>query len=262
MLRFSIRKMMLVVAGAALFFAVMMVLLDSVNRPTGGGLNTKCASNIRNVALAVLGYVNAKGVYPDGTWSNADLGLADRLSWYAPILPYLDEQERYDSLETDQPWDVGENDVLAHSQIGVLSCPGQAAVAAGAPVPAFYVGIAGVGANAPLFPKSDRRAGVFGYDREAKLTDIKDGAANTMMIAETGKVSGSWLQGGPATIRGLDPAQQPYIGPGRQFGGMHGGGGYIAFADGSVRRVSESVDPVVFEALSTMAGGERLPKDW
>ena len=83
-----------------------------------------------------------------------------------------------------------------------------------------------------------------------------------MFLAETGRVVGSWLQGGRATVRGLDPAQKPYIGNGRQFGGLHGGGGYVAFADGSVRRVNESVDPSIFEAISTMAGGERLPSDW
>jgi hypothetical protein len=32
-------------------------------------------------------------------------------------------------------------------------------------------------------------------------------------------------------------------------------------ADGSVRVLSESVDPKVFEAMSTIAGGENLPAD-
>jgi prepilin-type processing-associated H-X9-DG protein len=72
-------------------------------------------------------------------------------------------------------------------------------------------------------------------------------------------VNGSWLQGGPATVRGLDPAQQPYLGPGRQFGGIHLGAGNFAFADGSVRAISESINPKIFEALSTIAGGERVP---
>ncbi len=94
------------------------------------------------------------------------------------------------------------------------------------------------------------------------MSDITDGAANTMMVAETGRVSGSWLQAGPATVRGLDPASQPYIGVGRQFGGQHGGGVLVAMADGSVRRIDVSISPKVFEAISTMAGGERLPRDW
>jgi hypothetical protein len=36
----------------------------------------------------------------------------------------------------------------------------------------------------------------------------------------------------------------------------------VAFADGSVRFVRETIDPKVFEALSTIAGGESLPAEW
>jgi prepilin-type processing-associated H-X9-DG protein len=39
-------------------------------------------------------------------------------------------------------------------------------------------------------------------------------------------------------------------------------GATVAFADGSVRFLHASVDPKVFEALSTVAGGEPLPAEW
>ena len=89
--------------------------------------------------------------------------------------------------------------------------------------------------------------------------DIEDGASTTMLLAESGITTGSWLQGGPATVRGLDPNRKPYIGPARQFGGLHDGVAVIAMADGSVRAVRESIDPNVFEAMSTIAGGEKVP---
>ena len=78
------------------------------------------------------------------------------------------------------------------------------------------------------------------------------------MLAESGRVIGSWRQGGPATLRGLDPTNAPYIGRGRQFGGLHDGVAVIAMADGSVRVVSESIAPKVFEAMMTIAGGEEV----
>ena len=127
------------------------------------------------------------------------------------------------------------------------------------PVPTPYIGIAGVGIDAPSLPKSNTRSGVFGYDRQTTLADIKDGPATSMMIAESGRMNGPWLQGGPATVRGLDTANMPYIGFGRQFGGRHPACVLIAFADGSVRAVDERINPRVFEALSTIAGGESLP---
>lgn len=78
---------------------------------------------------------------------------------------------------------------------------------------------------------------------------------------DTRLVIGSWIQGGPATVRGLDFAQQPYVGGGRQFGGLHPHGACVAMADGSVRWVKDSINPGVFEAMSTMGGGERLTAD-
>lgn len=32
--------------------------------------------------------------------------------------------------------------------------------------------------------------------------------------------------------------------------------------DGSVKFVRETIDPAVFEAMSTIAGGEPVPPDW
>jgi prepilin-type processing-associated H-X9-DG protein len=111
---------------------------------------------------------------------------------------------------------------------------------------------------------SCRRAGVFGYERQTSLADITDGAAVTMIVAESGRARGSWLAAGPATVRGLDTAELPYVGPGCQFGGLHPNGMYVAFVDGSVRFVSDTINPRFLEASSTVAGGETLPSpsDW
>jgi Protein of unknown function (DUF1559) len=128
------------------------------------------------------------------------------------------------------------------------------------PPPTHYIGIAGLGTDSPFLPKGHLRAGVFGHDRQTRLADITDGASSTMVVAESGRVRGSWLAGGPATVRGLDTADLPYIGPGRQFGGqgLHSAGMYAAFADGGVRFVSDTINPRVLEALSTISGGEAV----
>ena len=83
-----------------------------------------------------------------------------------------------------------------------------------------------------------------------------------MLVAETSWHNRPWTTGGPATVRGLDPGHQPYLGRGHQFGGNHSGGLNVVFADGSVRFIRESIDAKVFEALSTVAGGETLPSGW
>lgn len=260
----TIRKMMLLIAGLAAVFSVIAWwkrLEDEREKRLDA---SRCNWNIRLIGLAILGYASShRATFPSGTAPNPSLPPEDRLSWYAAILRETDEFELYDIINHDQAWHVGINLKVSETAMRILSCPSWGnRPPPYVPRPTPYVGIAGLGTDAPLLPKSDRRAGIFGYDRQTTLADIRDGTAATMMLAESGHVIGSWLQGGPATIRGLDSPNQPYIGPGRQFGGLHDGGAFIAFADGSVRWVSESIDPRVFEALSTIAGGERLPQDW
>jgi prepilin-type processing-associated H-X9-DG protein len=56
--------------------------------------------------------------------------------------------------------------------------------------------------------------------------------------------------------------RQPYLGRGRQFAGAHPGGAMVAFADGSVRFLPETIAPTVFEAIATIAGGEVIAEGW
>jgi hypothetical protein len=259
MLRFSIRSMLLAFVGLAIVFAFAAAFRKDVERER----ELLCQSNMHNVALAILGYCNQKNVFPPGTSPNAELAHHERTSWCGAVSPFLDHDLKGSGLDLNKPWnDICGNDLVANIRIRELACPNLPPGGPGLPQPTTYVGIAGVGADAPLLPKSDRRAGIFGYDRQTTMADIKDGVANTMLIAETASVSGSWMQGGPATVRGLDPAKRPYIGPGRQFGGFHRRSVCVATADGAVRVVSDSISPNVFEALATMAGGESLPADW
>jgi prepilin-type processing-associated H-X9-DG protein len=259
---FTIGRLMLVIA------VVAVVLAGGIERDRFMGhtqshcsISADCASNMRNVVLSVLEYLNARNTVPSGTWPNPSLSPEHRLSWCATVLPYLCQEECFNALDKNEPWHGESNVQAACTRIRVLNCPNCYRVTSGGLVPTSYIGIAGVGADAPILPQGHPRAGFFGYDRRTKLADIKDGTAWTMVLAESERVAGSWLAGGPATVRGLDPAEQPYIGPGRQFGGLHDRIVNVAFADGSVRGISASVDPRIFEAFSTIAGGEKLPSD-
>jgi prepilin-type processing-associated H-X9-DG protein len=122
--------------------------------------------------------------------------------------------------------------------------------------------MAGLGPDAPVLPSGHPRCGLFGYDRATKPAEITDGLATTMAVIETTSTNGPWIAGGPATLRSVDPARQPYIGRGCQFGGLHRTRVNVLFVDGSVRALSETIEPSVFEALSTIAGSEELPAEW
>src|SRR5689334_18434910 len=97
------------------------LLLPAINSAREAGRRTQCQSNMRNVGLAILGYVNSKNAFPPagefcelnlttqtqsdptqsgipgyvpgagGTAANA----VPMYSWVVPILPYLDNQELF-----------------------------------------------------------------------------------------------------------------------------------------------------------------------
>ena len=136
------------------------------------------------------------------------------------------------------------------------------------------VAVAGVGPDAANLLAGHPRAGVIGNDRGAslglKLNEVPDGTSNTLLIAEIGGDAGPWARGGWGTLRELNPASRPHVGPGRAFGGFHVAernwfsphtyAMTAAMADGSVRMISARVAPEVLEALATAAGGESLPE--
>ena len=95
-------------------------------------------------------------------------------------------------------------------------------------------------------------AHVFRINQTFTLSDIEDGAANTLLFGEVRERLRPWCD--PANVR--DPAdginQVPW-----GFGGMsHQKGAYFALCDGSVKLVSDSIDRTVLKALSTPQGGE------
>lgn len=234
---------------------------------------TGCENNLRNIGLALFNYAISHGTFPPATLPNEHLPSQKRLSWVVAILPGLEGGGEW-LIDRTKAWDEGKNRLIrrgykeepgsyvaeAH---GWFVCPAShhSIDSAGQGL-TDYVAVAGLGVDAPALPSDDPRAGIFGHDRTTRVDAITDGMASTMMLVETSTGNGPWKAGGFATLRGLDPARRPYIGKGRQFGGLHRGGVNVAFADGSVRFLGASIDPKVFEALSTIAGRERLPPGW
>jgi len=131
------------------------------------------------------------------------------------------------------------------------------------------VGMAGLGKDAALLALTQPKAGVFGYDRKTRLREVTDGASTTIMVVETNSENGPWSAGGFPTVRGVDPNGQDYLGYTGQFGSLHRTEestlfkvypqcSNCTFVDGSVRCLTKSIDPTTFEALSTIAGGEKI----
>ncbi|QEH34439.1 hypothetical protein OJF2_29780 [Aquisphaera giovannonii] len=261
--------------------ALTALLAVTIRDAREEGVRRACEMNLKQIGLAIGEYHVVHDRFPLAAAPSTALAPGERLSWQFAITPslfcyhcYGMEDYRHDRLSAS--WRDAPQRDLAAAAIATLLCPdapyrpSRGALLAlsrpdpsrTSPVPATYIGIAGLGKDAPSLKKGDPRCGIFGYDRVTTSGDIADGASATMMVAETSTLAAPWTSGGEATVRGLDPSRVPYLGAGRQFGGNHPGKTQVLFADGSVRTIRDAIDPKVFEALSTIAGGEVLPGGW
>jgi len=179
----------------------------------------------------------------------------ERLSFVVSSLPFLEQAALYEQVEITEGWKSDKNETLATTEIPSLLNPGLPIEYEKYP-PSHYVGIAGIGKDAPTLKLPHKRAGVFGYERRTRFRDITDGTSNTMMMSEASGKFGSWAAGGKPTLRSL--TKKPYINGPDGIGGPYPGGCNVLMSDGSVRFVSEQVDPTLFEAMSTIAGGETV----
>lgn len=275
-------RVVIVIAVVALLIGLTLPL---VNLARHNAARTKCVNNLKLIGLAMYSYHDVFRHFPPGTAPDTKLPPDERLSLLVSLLPSIGEPEYSARLDRASQWDSPTNTAVFRGYVNTLyECPEYVAEQ-WKPTPeqptmptdhrAFtnYVGVAGLGLDAATLPTDDPRIGAFGYDRTLKMTQVKDGLATTAMILETGHDLGPWVRGGPSTVRGIDPADEPHTGFGRPFGGMHTANSYsfrrqtpsgsnVLLADASVRYVQDAVDPAVIRALATVAGGEPLPADW
>jgi prepilin-type processing-associated H-X9-DG protein len=271
----AVAGMVLGVAGTATVVVWLLAVVLLGLRATS--YQVYCQNNLRVMGEAVHLYYHDHQLFPTGTIPNADLQPEQRLSWLVSILPYLAATEEqlssgrneagkpggkrspsgtaYEAIHKDLAWNAPDNEQPVNTTIRWFLCPSDPGTPADhRPALTSYVGIAGIGANAAQLPTTDPNAGVLGYDRRTTFEDITAGISSTMLATETASDNGSWAAGGPPTLRGVIPSQEPLIGVGRLFGGCHPGGLNVLFVDNHVQFIQDTITPRTFEAMATMAG--------
>ncbi len=112
------------------------------------------------------------------------------------------------------------------------------------------------------------------YRRRGTPAIVQDGLSNTLMIGEDLPEKNLWCSWPYATHAygtcaiplnvkatpggSYDPIWWPNV---AGFRSNHTGGGNFAFADGSVRLISDSIDLATYRALATIRGGELVSAD-
>ena len=230
------------------------LLLPAVQQARMAARRTQSKNNLKQLLLAMHNYHDVYRHFPAGTIEESAEEPEDRLSWQVSLLPFVEQAALYEQIDRKSPWNSEANSDWTGFNIELFLNPAEPnSRDEGA---THYVGMAGIGKDAAHLKVTDPGAGIFGYNRQTRLRDIKDGTSNTIAITEASNDFGPWAKGGRSTIRGL--TEEPYINGPDGIGGPYPGGINAGLSDGSVRFISENIDPEVFKALITISGGERI----
>lgn len=234
---------------------LVALLLPAVQQAREAARRTQSRNNLKQIGLAMHIYHDVFNELPRGTVANDELEPDERLSWAYSILPYIEQQALYESIDGEAGWEAEENSQAVSVALPVFQNPSQPGERPN-PSAGDYVGMAGVGEDAATLENDDPRTGIFGYNRQCRFRDISDGTSNTIMITDSSQPNASYLAGGRATIRGF--SQSPYLNGPDGIGSPHAGVVQVLMADGSVRAISVNTDETTLEALATKAGGENV----
>ena len=226
-----------------------------------------CTNNLRQLGQAIQAYQMQTKHFPRGTIPNDRLAPAERLSWNVSMLPYFmpdaqgptAQKALFNQIDKESAWNAPVNRKPVETPVRFLFCPAlPGAKSRRAPAVTTYPGMAGVGRDVAELPKEQNgvltpHIGVFGYQRTLTPDDLARGLSYTMLVAETARQPGPWAAGGPSTVRGVDPAEQPFLGVDHPFGGLHAKGLNVLMADGSVHFLAETIPAREWETMATAA---------
>jgi prepilin-type N-terminal cleavage/methylation domain-containing protein/prepilin-type processing-associated H-X9-DG protein len=226
---------------------------------------------------------------PPGDPTDTDPGWG----WAVLLLPYLEQENLCRQIDLQVPATDPRYDTVRATRLPIFICPSDHG--AGVYVMISDLGLpmghaatnsyaACYGSGRRIAQESDTGNGLFFRNSRIRFADIIDGTSHTLAIGERAALftHTPWVgapcegtahitPGAPTTSTAVgDSPTQPLAETGSHtlndraadpdnFFTPHPAAGQFLFADGSVRGVQTQVDLLVFQALSTRAGGEVVP---
>jgi hypothetical protein len=184
------------------------------------------------VGFALHCYQDVHGCFPPAVVYGKD--GQPLYSWRVLILPFVEEQKRYEQFKLDEPWDSPHN-------IRLLS-----------PMPPIYASTrqsAETEADATFVQAIVGKGAAFEGSQGLKLKDFTDGSSNTLLLVET-RPAVPWSK----------PEDVVYTpdGPPPELGGVFRDGFRALFADGHMHFLRKGTSSEVLRALITRNGGEQI----
>jgi Protein of unknown function (DUF1559) len=225
-----------VLAVVGTLLVLVLLIIPSHRRAGTVVRRTPCKNNLRNIAVALLNYHDVYESLPPA-YTVASDGQPLH-SWRTLILPYLDEQRLYDSIDLSKPWDHPVNAAARETELPLFRCPS-------VDLPASYTTYLAVVGDDCCFRTTEPRP----------FSEITDGTRNTLMVFEVGSEHAvHWMAP-------QDADEFMVVNFANDDGLSHTSGTQVALADGSVRFLSRTTEPETLKSLTTVAGDDNPPND-
>jgi prepilin-type N-terminal cleavage/methylation domain-containing protein/prepilin-type processing-associated H-X9-DG protein len=276
---FTLVELLVVIAIIGILIAL---LLPAVQAAREAARRCQCTNNLSQMILAMQNYNMSHSVYPPGTINEtgpiANEAQGYHHNWVSQTLPYLEEVTTYRHIDFSVGVYDEKNAEVRRAQVSMLQCPSSPFSRSDSeqPAPTTYAACHGP-AESPIDKNNE---GVFFLNSGVGYKDIPDGSSHTIFIGEKNVEESDtlgWMSGTRATLRNAgtlinaDAArrnrgvvvpreQEPerdkfYVGG---FSSYHPGGANFALGDGSVRFLSETIEPGLYQQLANRADGKLM----
>ncbi|MCL2710958.1 MAG: DUF1559 domain-containing protein [Planctomycetaceae bacterium] len=230
------------IAWAVAFF------LPAIQGAQGAAQRMQCTNNIKQIVLALHNYHDTHVAMPPlHSVDNAGRPLH---SWRVLILPFIEQNDLYEQIRLDEPWDSAHNRQFHNRMPTIYQCPSSSGSGCN------YSGIAGEGFE----PAREAWRGWYEGRRGIGFGQIRDGTSNTLAIVEVNEPF-NWMDpNADITLNELVRG----INSGGRVGSNHTGGINVGMFDGMVQFITDDTDTNTLRAMGTRAGGEwvALPGDF
>jgi type II secretory pathway pseudopilin PulG len=225
---FTIVELLVVVAIIVILVAL---LLPATRSARGPARRMECNNNLKMIGLALSNYEMTYGALPPAYTVDAEGNPLH--SWRTLILPFMEQQALYETIDLSKPWDDPANQVVCETVISNYRCPSVESP------PAHTTYLAVMAPRGCLQPAEPRKLSEIIDERGLTLTVVEVDAEHSVPWMAPKDVSGDWI----VNLRTV--ADLP-----------HPGGIQAATVDGRTLFLRSDLEPATLRALISIAGDD------
>ncbi|MCA9204109.1 MAG: DUF1559 domain-containing protein [Pirellulaceae bacterium] len=285
---FTLVELLVVIAIIGVLVAM---LLPAVQAAREAARRSSCSNNLKQLGLALHNYHDTYKSFPYGSRNNTAPAKTDLMGWTVSVLPFIEQGNIYDLMNTSFNWSEAPNVQFATQRMEAYLCPSGPEVKADDNTNYFtthYYGVMGpTGVNPQSltnYPENTSgshggfsQAGIWYHNDVRGFNNIIDGTSNTFAFGEISWTDRGgnptryrvWTRGGRVNdfmapcknVANQINTDQTGLFNDMSYGSQHPGGCQFGLADGSVRFVSETIDYNMLLSAASMSGGETVKLD-